>query len=288
MTSPIIKWAGGKTQLLPELVRRMPDWHRTYFEPFAGGAALFFHLRPSFAFLNDVNVRLIDTYRAVRDHVSLVRPLLERHRVDHNEKHFYVTRKRLNANQYEGSAALKLSRRAADFVYLNKTAFNGLYRENQSGEFNVPMGRYTNPRICVPSDLLAASQALKGAHLSSLDFVAFARTVGPSDLAYFDSPYDPVSNTSSFTGYHSSPFGKLEQKMLALVAADLVDRGAFVMLSNSDTRFVRSLYPKSSGFRIDRVRAKRSINSSTTKRGSVNEVIITGGYAIPRSRRASQ
>jgi DNA adenine methylase len=290
MTAPIVKWVGGKTQLLPELMRRMPEWWRTYHEPFAGGAALFFHLRPGHAYLNDINAKLIQTYVAVRDNVRAVIHALDRRRDAHCERYYYDVRARWNLAQHEASRAkgstIPATVTAADFIYLNKCCFNGLWRENSSGEFNVPMGRYQNPRICVPEDLRAASDALRSTHLSSVGFYDATRDVGANEFVYFDPPYDPISKTASFTNY-SGKFGELEQKLLATIAADLVARSAFVMLSNSDTKFVRSLYPKSSGFRIDRVRARRSVNSNAAKRGAVNEVIITGGYKIPRSRRAS-
>lgn len=291
MSSPIVKWAGGKTQLLPELVRRMPEWWRTYHEPFAGGAALFFHLRPRHAYLNDINASLIKTYVAVRDNARGVIHALERRRDAHSERYYYDVRERWNRAAAFRSGVQKptvvaATLIAADFIYLNKTCFNGLWRENASGEFNVPMGRYKNPRICVAEDLYDASDVLRSTHLSSVGFYEATREVQTNDFVYFDPPYDPMSKTANFTSY-AGKFRELEQRILAVVAAHLVDRGAQVMLSNSDTKFVRSLYSKSSGFRIDRVKAKRSINSSTAKRGAVNEVIITGGYKIPRSRRTT-
>lgn len=277
MTSPIIKWVGGKTRLLPELVKRMPRSYNRYFEPFAGGAALFFHLEPQCpVFLSDVNADLIAMYRAVRDDPDGVILYLRKHERRHDEANYYKTRDEWNARHDGG---LVPAEHAAMFIYLNKTCFNGLWRVNKAGEFNVPMGDIKNPKICDESAIRAASAKLRGVvgpgcGLAAGGFEVVVSACGASDFVYFDPPYDPVSPTSSFTSY-AGAFGQDEQRRLARVAQSLVSRGVQVMLSNSDTPFIRDLYAWA---RVDTVQCPRAINSKGDKRGAVNELIITGGY----------
>jgi len=165
--------------------------------------------------------------------------------------------------------------RAAAFIYLNKTCFNGLWRVNRSGAFNVPIGRYTDPPICVPEALRAAQQVLSRAEIRRADYRTAVKDARAGDFLYFDPPYDPVTTTANFTSYTADHFGADEQRELAETARELVSRGCQVMLSNSDTPFIRSLYK---GFRVDRVKCPRAINSNAAKRGDVDEVIVTGGY----------
>jgi DNA adenine methylase len=269
--SPVIKWVGGKTKLLPELTARLPARFERYFEPFAGGAALFFRVAPERAVLADSNADLMALYRCLaRDAAGVIRKL-EHHREAHCEQHYYATRTRWNDRESPWTTA----ERAATFIYLNKTCFNGLWRVNRSGEFNVPIGRYTDPPICVPEALLAASRLLARATLRCADYRTAVAEAGPGDFLYFDPPYDPVTATANFTSYTAGAFGADDQRALAETARALVGRGCQVMLSNSDTAFVRSLYK---GFRIDRVRCARAINSNAARRGEVDEVIVTGGY----------
>jgi DNA adenine methylase len=267
----VVKWVGGKTKLLPELLARMPDRIGRYYEPFAGGAALFFRVSPARAVLNDDNADLVATYRALATDVAAVIDRLGHHRRQHGRVHYYATRDRWN----DSGETWPLPERAAAFIYLNKTCFNGLWRVNRSGRFNVPMGRYDDPPICVPDTLVAASTVLARADLRCGDFRAAVHDATAGDFAYFDPPYDPVTPTASFTSYTAGSFGHDEQRALADLARTLVARGVRVMLSNSDTPFVRSLYK---GFTIDRVKCARAINSDATRRGEVDEVIVTGGY----------
>lgn len=272
---PIVKWAGGKTKLLPELHARMPRTFGRYFEPFAGGAALFFSLDLKCpAYLSDANADLIAMYRAVRDDVDGVIAVLSMHALYHSldpAGHYMVTRAKWNARDDSPS-------RPADFIYLNKTCFNGLWRVNSKGEFNVPMGDYKSPKICDEAALRAASEKLHGVRLATggFDGPAASRDIDPGSFVYFDPPYDPVSPTSSFTSY-AGTFDKDEQVALAHYAFILVRRGVQVMLSNSDTPFIRDLYAWA---RIDTVQCPRAINSKGDKRGAINELIITGGYEL--------
>jgi DNA adenine methylase len=269
--APIVKWVGGKTKLLPELIARMPELRGRYFEPFAGGAALFFRVAPRRAVLADSNTDLIGLYQTVATDVDAVIRRLERHRATHDQDHYYETRTRWNDRNLSWGAV----ERAATFIYLNKTCFNGLWRVNRAGAFNVPIGRYTDPPICVPESLRAASAALARAKLLCGDYRDAVADAGRGDFVYFDPPYDPVTPTANFTSYTAGAFGPDDQRELAETARRLVARGCRVMLSNSDTPFVRSLYK---GFRIDRVKCARAINSNAAKRGEVDEVIVVGGY----------
>jgi DNA adenine methylase len=271
VASPVIKWVGGKTKLLPELTARLPERFGRYFEPFAGGAALFFRVAPERAVLADSNPDLIGLYTCLGRDVAGVIRKLEHHRAAHSEAHYYATRTRWNDRELSWSSA----DRAATFIYLNKTCFNGLWRVNRSGAFNVPIGRYTDPPICVPDTLRAASTLLGRATLRCGDYRAAVAEARRGDFVYFDPPYDPVTPTASFTSYTADAFGPEHQRALADTARLLVARGCRVMLSNSDTLFIRSLYK---GFRIDRVKCARAINSNAAKRGDVDEVIVVGGY----------
>jgi len=268
---PIIKWVGGKTKLLGELTSRMPERFARYYEPFAGGAALFFRLAPKRAVLADSNTDLIRLYTAIASDVNAVVRELERHRAAHDQDHYYAMRARWNDHGIAWSGP----ERAAAFIYLNKTCFNGLWRVNRSGDFNVPIGRYADPPICVPDTLRAAHHLLARAELRCADYRTAVEDARRGDFLYFDPPYDPVTPTANFTSYTADVFGPDQQRELAQTARDLVARGCMVMLSNSDTPFIRSLYK---GFTIDRVKCSRAINSNAAKRGDVDEVIVTGGY----------
>jgi DNA adenine methylase len=270
VAAPIVKWVGGKTKLLPELVQRIPERVGTYYEPFVGGGALFFRVAPRHAVLADINADLIALYTAIATDVAAVIRRLQHHRDVHDERHYYEMRARWNDHDIAWSAA----DRAAAFIYLNKTCFNGLWRVNRAGDFNVPIGRYTDPPICVPDALRVAHTALARAELRCCDFRAAVADAARGDFIYFDPPYDPVSPTANFTSYTAGAFGADDQRALAQTARELVARGCRVMLSNSDTPFVRGLYK---GFRIDRVKCVRAINSDASRRGEVDEVIVWAG-----------
>jgi DNA adenine methylase len=256
---------GGKTQLLEQFQTLLPPSlsHGTYYEPFLGSAALFFSLRPRRAVLSDVNREIIDCYRAVKTCPEEVIRQLGKHRYD--AEHYYRVRAR---------RPRKLAIAAARTIYLNKTGFNGLYRVNSAGLFNVPMGRYTNPGFqseTLFANLRACSRALQHTELASCDFEETAMRAAEGDFVYLDPPYVPVSTTSDFTSYARGGFPWSEQERLARVCVALWRRGVRVMLSNSDAAGVRELY---AGFRIDVVHAARSINSRATRRGKIREVVV--------------
>jgi DNA adenine methylase len=269
VAAPVVKWVGGKTKLLPELLARMPERWNRYYEPFAGGAALFFRVAPERGVLADFNQDLIGLYRAITADVAAVVRGLARHRAKHDEAHYYETRTRWN----DRTVPWQDAERAATFIYLNKTCFNGLWRVNRAGDFNVPIGRYVDPPICVPDALHAAQAVLARADLRCTDYRTAVADAGKGDFAYFDPPYDPLTPTASFVSYTVNAFGADDQRALADTARALVRRGCRVLLSNSDTPFIRSLYK---GFKIDRVKCARAINSNAAKRGEVDEVVIAG------------
>ena len=281
---PFLKWVGGKGQLLPELVKRVEmagDFGR-YHEPFLGGGALFFELFRTGklrkkAYLSDNNPRLIEAYIGVRDHVDEVIELLRRHKRRHGEEHFYRVR---------ASTPKRLPERAARLIYLNKTCYNGLYRENRRGEFNVPFGRYKNPTICDEENLFAVAAALKLSKIEYCHFQSIVERAKPGDLVYFDPPYHPLSKTSSFRAYtpheieddqgrriplDNREFGDDSQRLLAEVFARLAEHRVLVLLSNSMTEFVRELYKP---FHIDTVQASRAVNSRADKRGKIAEALV--------------
>jgi len=261
--APFLKWAGGKTSLLPELLRHVPaKGLRRYHEPFVGGGALFFAVAPRRAVLSDNNAELVHCYVQVRDNVYRVLEALARHIY---EKEHYQSIRALEPLR------LSPAERAARFIYLNKTCFNGLWRVNRAGRFNVPIGRYTNPRFHDPSALLSASAALKGVEIRHSGFEdALART-SPGDFVYLDPPYDPVSPSSSFASYTADGFTWDDQKRLARACMALNRRGVRFLLSNSATERIREIY---AGFEQRLVRAPRFINSKAGARGRVEELLV--------------
>ncbi|MGF1466536.1 MAG: DNA adenine methylase [Sandaracinaceae bacterium] len=266
--APFVKWVGGKGKLVAQLVPLLPpgvDAMR-HVEPFAGGAALFFARRPERALLADINVPLIDTYRMVRDRVEEVIEALVEHAEHHDKGHYYRVRDRYNEARGAATPA-----RAAMFLYLNRTCFNGLHRVNRKGEFNVPAGRYRNPRILDPERLRAASGELRGAELVQDGFEGLLRRARPGDFIYLDPPYAPTSATARFTSYASGGFGAEDQVRLRDVFVELGRRGCRCMLSNSDVPFIRELY---AGFPVTTVAAPRAVNCDGRGRGLVSEVVV--------------
>lgn len=263
-----VKWAGGKKQLLSEIVKFMPKKFNNYIEPFVGSGTVYFFIQKNFdgkAFISDINKELITAFEVVRDNPMELINLLKIHRSSHNKEYYY----KIRALDVEKLNPIEASAR---FIYLNKTCFNGLYRVNSKGKFNVPMGNYRNPSIFNEKDLMVASQLLKRAKIDVLDFMEIVNHVKKGDFVYFDPPYYPLSRTSSFTSYAKEAFLEKEQKALADIFRQLDNKGCFIMLSNSDCEFIRNLYI---GFNIHVVKARRSISCIGSKRGKINELIIT-------------
>ncbi len=261
--APVLKWAGGKKKLVPELIARMPDDVNRYFEPFLGGAALFLSLQPAGAVLSDINAELINLYTVIQDDVEALIVDLQRHRYE--KEYFYATR----ATDPRGLTPVE---RASRTVFLNRTCFNGLYRVNRKGQFNVPFGRYTNPRICDEPRLRAVHDAMQGITIAHLPYAEAVESAKDGDFVYFDPPYDPITKTANFTAYTRHAFGPQQQRELRDTFKKLGERGVMCMLSNSDTPFIRELYGE---FRIDTVMASRAISRSASGRKPVREVIVT-------------
>lgn len=273
--TPIVKWAGGKTRLLPQLMAKVPKHYNRYYEPFVGGAALFFALSPAQAVLNDVNSSLISLYRAVVVDVDMVIKVLQDHKTKHVDPEYYYTVRTL-WNDPAVRKNISAAESAAMFIYLNKTCFNGLWRENKKGEFNVPRGDYNNPTIFEEGSLRSSARALSRAIITNTNFHQATLDAGPGDFVYFDPPYDPLSSTSNFTSYSAGAFSSQEQRALADCARSLVARGVHVLLSNSDTFFIRELY---NGFDLEVVSCSRPINSKASGRGKIDELIISSRRA---------
>lgn len=260
---PFLKWAGGKTQLMHELLKRIPKKYSAYFEPFIGGGALFFALAPKQSAIADINGDLVNSYEAVRDCPEEVIEALSKYV---NDKDFYYEVRAQNQEE------LSPTDRAARLIYLNRTCFNGLYRVNKNGQFNVPFAGYKNPNIVQAEKILSASKVLKGADIYHASFEKALISARSGDFIYLDPPYYPKGVYSDFKRYNKEQFYKEDHIMLAELYNELSERGCKVMLSNSDTPFTRDIYKN---WRIDTVYAKRMINSDASKRGEVTEIIVT-------------
>lgn len=270
--TPFLKWAGGKGQLLGQLLPLIPSSYNRYVEPFLGGAALFFALAPHSALLSDINAELITTYQIVRDHPNELATRLAEHRACHSKEYYYRIRAEHPSNPLEVAARL---------IYLNKTCFNGLYRVNRSGQFNVPMGSYVNPRIFDRANLLAASRALASATICTADFRDAMNQAQAGDFVYLDPPYVPLSATASFTSYTRHDFGERDQHALADIYRELDRRGCYVMLNNSAMPLIKQLYH---GYEQLSLSAARVINSKGDRRGAVEELVVVN-YATFSTRR---
>ena len=270
---PFVKWVGGKRQLLKQFrdlglypPENFDPITNTYFEPFVGGGAVFFDLLPETAYLSDLNNELVVTYNVIKNDVENLIKSLKKHKLD---KEYFL---KIRAQNPEKLSDLNTASR---FIYLNRTCFNGMYRVNSKGGFNVPFGKYNNPLICDESNLRKASKALKNVEIKKQDYKEVLKKAKKGDFVYFDPPYYPVSKTASFTSYTSESFLDKEQIELRDTFVELHKRGCFVMLSNSDTPFINKIYSEPKGLRITKVQAGRAINSDASKRGKITEVLVT-------------
>jgi DNA adenine methylase len=301
---PFLKWAGGKRQLLPELRRFYPSQFGRYFEPFVGSGAVFFDLAAKgrldgrHVVLSDVNADVIGCYAALRSDYRAVVRHLERLGEQHarlGDTHYYVVRdglfnpmrrRALARRRRRGGLPAYSPRLAAMAIYLNRTGFNGLFRLNRSGQFNVPAGRHVNPRICDAPTLGAAARVLsaRDVHLGVMSFEQVLESAAAGDFLYFDPPYAPLTATSHFTSYTETGFGDEDQRRLQQVVVALARRGCQVLLSNSTAGLIHDLYEHSdaarrAGLRAWKVRARRAINARASARGPIDELLITN---IPR------
>ena len=276
---PFVKWAGGKRQILDKLIKYVPEDFNTYYEPFVGGGALFFELSPKNAVINDSNEELINVFRCIKDEEKLTKMSneLNHHEANHSEEYYYKIRNiDRDKNKFNRLSDYK---RAARTIYLNKACFNGLYRVNIKGEFNVPFGKKLKVNTYEGQNIgiIHAYLNFNNIKILSIDFEEAVKDAKEGDFIYFDPPYD--SDTSTFNSYTEDGFSKDEQIRLSNVFKNLSDRGCYVMLSNHNTVLINELYKD---FYIHKITAKRNINSNGKKRGKVEEVIITN-YEIDLS-----
>lgn len=266
--APFLKWAGGKKRLISQFEPFFPESFDTYIEPFLGGGAIFFHVyerfRPQRIVLSDFNRDLITCYQVVRDAVEPLIERLQAHKERLSKEYYYVVRS-------QDAEELTPLEQTARLILLNKTCFNGLYRVNRKGRFNVPFGRYKNPRIYDPENLRLVSQILQNVILHSRDFASCIEYVNGKTFVYMDPPYYPLSATANFTSYTQGAFSAEDQQRLAKIYQELKVRGAQVMESNSDCEAVRDLY---GCHRLETVYANRAINSRADRRGRISELLI--------------
>jgi len=263
---PFLKWVGGKARMLTELKSRLPQKYNRYFEPFCGGAALFFSLVPEKATLSDANEELIVTYKVVRDQIDELIENLKRHK--NNRRYFYKIRELDRRGDFWTFPAIE---RASRYIYLNKTCFNGLCRVNSDGQFNVPYGMYKNPKILDEENLRACSELLQGKELIVGSFSQTLADTKKGDLVYLDPPYIPLSVTSSFVSYAAEGFDYPMQVALRDKCLELDKKGVNFMLTNSDTPLTRDLYQN---FKIDSVASPRSVSADGSKRKAAQDVIV--------------
>jgi len=276
LLKPYLKWAGGKRQLLPEIKAHLPEniSNLRYFEPFIGAGALFLDRQPHRAVINDNNEQLVLTYKVIKKDINALIEALITHKTQNSEEYYYQIREQ--DRNFEAFAALTDVQKAARLIYLNKTCYNGLYRVNSQGLFNVPYGRYVNPAICDEPVLRAIHKYLNNDEVDievlNGDFAVATENAGPDSFIYFDPPYHSADNTN-FTGYQANGFNDAEQQRLRDVFVARTNAGAKSLLSNSDTPFIRDLYDDER-FEIIALKAKRTINSNGAGRGEVGEVLI--------------
>ncbi|WP_396611465.1 DNA adenine methylase [Haloferax sp. S1W] len=298
MAKPVLKWAGGKRQLLDELYARFPENYEHYHEPFFGGGALFFDIEPVDGTINDTNPRLVNFYEQVRDNpeelitllrsyehpeseVDRSRDYAEKNHKDREIKnYFYQQRALFNKRPYTDE--FDPIEEAALLLYLNRTCYNGLYRENGKGGFNVPIGRYSNPDWVQAERIREVSQVLENTEIFNRDFEYVTEYAGEGDLVYFDPPYEPMSPTAYFTDYSADGFGKEDQKRLLETAQELDENGVYVILSNSGVMY--EMYEEA-GFSVEIEGATRAINSDADNRDEVEEIIATN---VPQEGRRGQ
>lgn len=268
--SPVVKWVGGKRQLLDAIIPLLPDHFSTYVEPFVGGGALLFEIQPKKAIVNDLNHELINLYKVIKDNPNELLLLLEEHELNNSEEYFYQIRALDRSESYDEMSDIE---KAARIIYLNKTCYNGLFRVNQSGQFNSPYGKYKNPNIVNKPVVLAMANYFQNNNITLLngDYKMALKKLRKGAFVYFDPPYMPISSSSSFTGYTENGFDKKQQIELKKECDKLNSKGIKFLLSNSDHPFIRELYKD---YEIITVKAKRSINSNSNKRGEINEVLV--------------
>ena len=270
LVKPILKWVGGKRQLLHEIKPLIPKKYSTYIEPFIGGGAVLFDLQPKCAVINDSNEELMNVYEAIKSNPEELISLLKEYELNNSEEYYYKIRALDRSIEYVSLTKLQ---RAARIIYLNKTCYNGLFRVNSAGEFNSPYGRYKNPSIVNEPTIRAISKYFQDNNVDFFneDYSVILRYVKKNSFIYFDPPYMPISSSSSFTGYTKNGFSYEKQRELRDICNELRDKDIKFIESNSDCPEIRDLY---SGYYIKTVQAKRYVNSDAEKRGEISEVLI--------------
>ena len=282
LARPFLKWAGGKRQLLPAIAEYIPAKYTEYYEPFIGAGAVLFSLQPKKSTINDTNSELINCYQVIKEQPEELLTLCQQHQENNSKEYYYQLREQDRTDDFKDRSPVE---RAARIIYLNKTCFNGLFRVNSSGQFNVPYGKYKNPVIADPAVIRAISTYLDRAKVSILngDFERAVAKAKKGAFIYFDPPYHPLSDTSSFTGYSINGFGKAEQIRLKELCDELSDRGCQILASNSCCTLIKSLY-NDPRYKIVEVKATRAINTVSSKRGKINEVLIYNKYKLIDSK----
>jgi len=266
VAQPFIKWAGGKRQILNELISRLPKSYGRYFEPFIGGGALFFALKPENAYISDINPELVNVYSIIKNNLDSLINDLKKH--ENNFDYYIKIRDIDRAVPYKNWSN---TQKASRFIYLNRTCYNGLYRVNSKGQFNVPFGKYSNPKILNENNLKSCSKVLQSTEIKLSDFSNIINYVQKGDFVYFDPPYVPLNETSSFTSYTKEGFDTNMQNRLKKICDLLDEKGVYFMLSNSDTKIINDLYNE---YKIEKIFATRAINSNANRRGKICEVLV--------------
>ena len=268
---PFLKWVGGKRQLIPEIKKRLPKGllNHPYYEPFIGGGALFFELQPRQAVISDYNEELINVYKIIKESPNELIEDLKKH--ENTAEYFYEIR---SVDRQPLFNHLTNIERASRIIYLNKTCYNGLYRVNNAGEFNSPFGKYKNPNIVNEPVIRAVSKYLNSAQIQILngDYEAILKNIPTNSFVYLDPPYHPISESSNFTGYVQGGWDEKDQLRLRIVCNALNDKGVKFLLSNSSSDFIKDIY---SDYNIHVVQANRAVNSDSSKRGQVDEFLIS-------------
>ncbi len=266
MCRPVVKWVGGKRQLMKEIKNNMPANYNNYFEPFIGGGALFFELKNEGCYINDYNDELINLYQVIKDNpVGLIEDL--KHHTN-TEDYYYRIREMDRSPNYSQISTIA---RASRLMFLNRTGYNGLYRVNRSGQNNVLFGRYKNPKIVDEENIMSCSELLQKTIITKGDFENIKGHIKKEDFIYFDPPYAPISDTSSFTSYTANGFDDDMQRRLKALCDYIDDIGAYFMLSNSSAAMIQDLYKE---YTIKTVTANRALNCKANGRGKVNEVLV--------------
>lgn len=276
---PVLKWAGGKRQLIPQLEKFFPKKFTTYYEPFIGGGAILFHLQPKHAVINDYNEDLINCYKCIKDNLEELIEKLKYYETKNDSDSYYEIRAIDRMDEYKNWNPVE---KAARLIYLNRTCYNGLFRINSAGQFNSPFGFYKNPCICNEVVLRAMNKYFNENNIEfrTGDFFDACKDAPKNSFIYLDPPYDQYEEQVNFVGYTKNGFSRNDQIRLKDMCDILIEKGCYVMISNSNTEFIRNLYSDTAKYIIHTINARRNINSNAQDRGEIEEVLIVGKLDI--------